>query len=76
MIIGEGYSENVTFEGLPDGLEDELVIGDCIVGKAKSATFQLVNNGDKAVKFRWNQGDKDEFRFHPSVGHLQAKSSK
>ncbi len=76
LIIGEGYSENVTFEGLPDGLEDELVIGDCIVNKAKSASFQLVNNSDKSVKFRWNQGDKDEFRFFPSIGHLQAKSSK
>jgi hypothetical protein len=30
MISGEGYSESVTFEGLPD---DELQIGDCIVGK-------------------------------------------
>ena len=54
MIIGEGYQENVTFEGLPENMEDELLLGDCIVNKAKSATFYLVNNGDKAVKFRWN----------------------
>ena len=76
MIMGEGYAEAVTFEGLPEGHEDELLVGDCIVGKAKSATFQLVNNGDRPVKFRWNQGDKDEFRFFPSVGHLAAKTSK
>ena len=76
LLTGEGYAENVTFEGLPDGLEDELVIGDAIVNKAKSATFQIVNNGDKPVKFRWNQGDKEEFKFYPSVGHLAAKSSK
>lgn len=36
----------------------------------------MVNNGDKAVKFRWNQGDKEEFRFYPSLGHINAKSSK
>ena len=36
MISGEGYSESVTFEGLPD---DELQIGDCIVGKQKSQSF-------------------------------------
>ena len=66
----------MTFEGLPENLEDELVIGDCIVNKAKSATFQLVNNGDKTVKFRWNQGDKDEFKFYPCVGHLKGKSQK
>lgn len=29
MLQGEGYSENVTFEGLPN---DELQLGDCIVG--------------------------------------------
>ena len=76
LLMGEGYAEAVTFEGLPEGLEDELVIGDTIVNKAKSATFSIVNNGDKPVKFRWNQGDKDEFKFYPSVGHLAAKSSK
>jgi len=54
MIIGEGYTESVTFEGLPDDLEDELRFGDCHVNKAKSVDFSLVNNGDKAVKFRWN----------------------
>jgi hypothetical protein len=46
------------------------------VNKSKSATFDIVNNGEKAVKFRWNQGDKDEFKFYPMVGHIQGKSSK
>lgn len=54
MIIGEGYTENITFEGLPENLEDELVIGDCIINKAKAATFSLVNNGERTVKFKWN----------------------
>lgn len=54
LLIGEGYTENVTFEGLPQNLEDELLIGDCIVGKAKTVSFYLVNNGDSNVKFRWN----------------------
>jgi len=76
MLIGEGFEESVTFEGLPEGLEDELNVGDCVIGKAKAVTFQLVNNGEKDVKFRWNQGDKDEFRFFPSVGHLKSHSSK
>lgn len=39
LIVGEGYAENVTFEGLPENLEDELIVGDCIVSKAKSVTF-------------------------------------
>jgi len=73
MLAGEGYAESVTFEGLPN---DELVIGDCIVGKSKTMSFQLANNGDKAVRFSWNVGDKDEFRLFPSQGHLKAHASK
>jgi len=73
LVTGEGYSESVTFEGLP---QDELAIGDCVVGKQKTMTFQLANNGDKAVRFNWNVGDKEEFRLFPSQGHLKAHSSK
>ena len=75
-LVGEGFNESITFEGLPEDMEDELLIGDCIIGKAKAATFQMVNNGDKDVKFRWNSADKDEFRFYPTAGHLKARSSK
>lgn len=46
------------------------------MGKQKTMTFQLANNGDKAVRFHWNVGDKEEFRLYPSQGHLQAHSSK
>ena len=39
MLMGEGFNESITFEGLPEDMEDELLIGDCIIGKAKAATF-------------------------------------
>jgi hydrocephalus-inducing protein len=39
LLVGEGFNETITFEGLPDDLEDELNIGDCFIGKAKAATF-------------------------------------
>jgi hypothetical protein len=76
ILMGTGYEESVTFEGLPDEQEDEIDIGDCIIGKTKALSFNLANNGDKTVKFRWNQGDKDEFRFYPQVGQLKAHSQK
>lgn len=76
MLMGEGFNESITFEGLPEDMEDELLIGDCIIGKAKAATFQMVNNGDKDVKFRWAAGGLEEFKFYPSEGHLKAKSAK
>jgi hypothetical protein len=47
---------------LPD---DELRIGDCVVGKPKAVSFQLVNNGDRAVRFNWNLGEKEEFSMFP-----------
>ena len=76
LLQGEGFMENIIFEGLPNGSEDELGIGDCVISKAKAVTFQLTNNGEKDIKFRWNAGDKEEFKFFPQVGHLKAKSSK
>ena len=39
-------------------------------------SFQLVNNGDRAVRFNWNIGDKEGFKFYPSQGHLKAQASK
>ena len=36
MLSGEGFTESIIFEGLPNGSEDELVIGDCVIGKAKA----------------------------------------
>ena len=74
MLCGEGYNESVTFENLPQGREDSLVIGDCIIGKSKAVSFDLLNSGEQDIKFRWNSGapDRDEFTFYPSVGHLRA----
>jgi len=57
LLCGEGFNENITFEALPNNMEDELLIGDCVIGKAKAVTFQIVNSGDSDIKFRWNQGD-------------------
>lgn len=57
-------------------MEDELRLGDCIVGRAKAELFSLVNSGDKCVKFSWNTGEHEGFKIFPQVGHLKAKSSK
>lgn len=76
LLVGEGFNENVTFEGLPQDMEDELIVGDCVIGKSRAVSFQIVNGGDTDIKFRWNMGDKEEFRFFPCVGHLKAHSRK
>lgn len=76
MIVGEGYSESITFEGLPKEMEDELLVGDCVVQRAKAEVFSLVNNGDKHCKFHWNTGEHEGFKIFPQTGHLKARSSK
>lgn len=55
-----------------------LLIGDCVIGKAKAVKFTLVNTGDKELKYRWNAGaaDRDEFSFYPTCGHLRAGQAK
>lgn len=78
VLLGEGYAESVTFEQLPNGREDLLMIGDCVIGKAKAVNFTLVNTSDKDLKFRWSSGtpEREEFTFYPSIGHLKSGSSK
>lgn len=77
-LVGEGFNEAVTFEGLPNGREDLLQVGDCIIDKAKAVTFDLVNTGDKDIKYRWNAGalDREEFSFYPQVGFLRVGDKK
>jgi len=79
LLVGEGYAEPVIFEDLPMGKEEELLIGDCVIGKARAVSFNMVNTcGDKDLKFRWSAGapDRDEFTFYPTFGHLRAGTTK
>ncbi len=75
VIQGEGYQESVTFENLPEELEDELRFGDAIVNKSKGAEFSIMNTSDKPVRFEWSTAEPG-FSFLPSVGHLKPMSSK
>ncbi len=77
-LQGEGYSEPVVFEDLPEGKEEELLIGDCVIDKARAVSFNMVNTQDKDLKFRWSAGapDREEFTFYPSYGHLRAGAAK
>ena len=72
-LTGEGYQEDIMFEGLEDK-EDEVFFGDCIVGQEKEMVFGLHNNCESPVKFEWP--DRPNFVFTPSVGHLAPKHSK
>jgi len=31
MVVGEGFYEDIVFEGLPNDSEDEIILGDCVI---------------------------------------------
>ena len=74
VIQDEGYQESVTFENLPEELEDELRFGDAIVNKSKGAEFSIMNTSVKTVQLEWSTAETG-FSFLPSVGHLKLMSS-
>lgn len=75
-IVGEGFYEDVTFENLPEELEDEVNLGDCIIGIEKKLAFSIKNHSNNQIRFSWNTQGNDDFSFYPRVGHLNAKGSK
>ncbi len=46
MITGEGFYEDITFDNLPNNLEDEINFGDCIIKKEKRIQFLIKNNSN------------------------------
>ncbi len=46
MIVGEGFYEDITFEGLPKDLEDEIDLGDCVINVEKRVSFNVRNNSN------------------------------
>lgn len=75
VIMGEGYQEQVIFDGLPNDLTDEISFGDCIVNTEKNIAFKVKNNGNTAIRFSW-EGINSSFNMTPRIGHIPAYGSK
>lgn len=76
LITGEGFYEDIVFENLPNESEDEVNLGDCIIGQEKPITFAVKNNSNEVIKFNWNTQGSEDFTLIPRVGHIKGKSSK
>ena len=76
MVKGEGFYEDITFEGLPLELEDEINLDDCIINVEKRHTFFIRNNSNAQIKFNWNTQGSEEFTLVPKVGHLDRRGTK
>ena len=75
MLRGEGYQEDIIFEGLPQDLEDEIHFGDSVINIEKKISFQIKNNSNNPIRFKWDTTTED-FVMTPRVGHLHEHSAK
>lgn len=77
MVVGEGFYEDVVFEGLPHDAEDEVSLGDCVINQERRVTFALRNNNSaEPIKFSWSTQGCEDFVLIPRTGHLAPRSSK
>ncbi|KAG1683786.1 hypothetical protein DVH05_013126 [Phytophthora capsici] len=88
-LSGSGYREDLVFEDLPQGLDDELHFDDIRLPGANddgnesaseslvfkdTKVFSLCNQSADVVRFEWPKGQT--FHFSPGIGHLRPKAHK
>ncbi|KAK1936582.1 Hydrocephalus-inducing protein [Phytophthora citrophthora] len=88
-LSGSGYREDLVFEDLPQGLDDDLHFDDIHLPGANededestsenlvfkdTKVFSLCNQSADVVRFEWPKGEP--FHFSPGVGHLRPKAHK
>lgn len=71
--IGEGFSEDLIFEGL-EGEDRELHFRDTVVGRNQTMTFSMKNVSDSAIRFNWVA--QNDITFSPRVGHISRNQMK
>lgn len=74
LLVGQGYMEDITFEGLPSGSSSEIEFEDGPVGTARTLAFVMKNRADKHWRFAWPA--VPFLKFSPAVGHLHADAEK
>ena len=72
-FIGEGFKEDIVFEGLPND-DNHLIIKDAVIGQPHIATFTMRNVSEYDTRFTW--ADNNDFHFKPRTGHLRRGKSK
>jgi hydrocephalus-inducing protein len=73
VFSGEGFSEDVIFEGLGED-DNELLFSNCIVGKQSQQSFAMRNVSQNDIRFCWQT--HPDFGFVPRTGHLRIGKSK
>eukprot|EP00698_Gefionella_okellyi_P022526 TRINITY_DN7486_c0_g1_i1.p1 TRINITY_DN7486_c0_g1~~TRINITY_DN7486_c0_g1_i1.p1 ORF type:complete len:4186 (-),score=1237.39 TRINITY_DN7486_c0_g1_i1:99-12656(-) len=71
-LSGEAYMEEIMFDDLPEGLDNELKFGDVPVDSNKQLSFSLRNLSAEPRRFEWAQ--HANVKFSPQVGHVHGNS--
>ena len=69
IVRGEGYQEDIIFDGLPKDLEDEINFGDCVINTEQKNGFRIKNNSGSLIRFKWDTTTED-FVMTPKVGYI------
>jgi len=75
-LQGTAFTQDVSFDNMPDNAEDLLNFGSMPVGVSKTMSFTISNNSDNIYRFAWEPEDANLISFTPSAGHLQPHDSK
>jgi hydrocephalus-inducing protein len=73
QVAGEGFSEEIYFEGLADEGAD-LIFKDNVVGREQAITITAKNTSAFDIRFSFQS--HADFRFIPSCGHLFKNTTK
>ncbi|TPX54724.1 hypothetical protein PhCBS80983_g05802 [Powellomyces hirtus] len=74
LISGEGYVDDLSFEGLPGDSETEMQLGDCFVNESKLVPFAIKNHCNDFLSIRFEEAQG--FSFIPANFHIRPKSTK
>ncbi|CAG9464033.1 unnamed protein product [Pedinophyceae sp. YPF-701] len=73
-VLGECFTEDVIFQGLPDGADHELRFPDTPINADTPITFTVRNLSQKALRFRWPSAGAEvlagALTLVPSKGHI------
>ncbi|OHS93646.1 hypothetical protein TRFO_11642 [Tritrichomonas foetus] len=72
--IGEGFSEDVIFEGNSGSDDTDIIFKDNVVGQRQQVSFMMHNVSSNDIRFAWF--NTNDFTFSPRIGHLRSHTRK
>jgi hypothetical protein len=74
QLVGEGFMEDLTIEGLKEDAFNLISLGDCFVEETKQFAFGVRNHSNEYMRVTW--GEADSFTFTPNILHVKPKCTR